>query len=223
MLSGYERTLVPALSHPRLVMLILFGAIALNVYLLIIVPKGFFPQQDTGRITGVLRGDQSVSFQAMRKKLVEMIAITRQDPDVENVIGFTGVGSGGNAAALNTASVYVNLKPLGVAQSLRRRNHRTLAAEAGAAAGRGDFPHRHPGFSRRRAPEQRRISIHLARRRPRTVFLDAEARRGLAARPRASRRKFGPAAEGAGVGCRDRSRHRLSAGAQRGADRQHAL
>ena len=104
------------------------------------------------------------------------------------------------------------------AQSLRRRNHRTLAAEAGAAAGRGDFSHRHPGFSRRRAPEQRRISIHLAWQWPRTVFLDAEAGRGLAARPRASRRKFGPAAEGAGVGCPDRSRHRLSAGAQRGAD-----
>jgi len=114
MLSGYERTLLVALSRPRLVMLILFGAIALNVYLLIIVPKGFFPEQDTGRITGVLRGDQSVSFQTMRKKLVEMIAIVRQDPDVENVIGFTGAGSGGNAAAINTASVYVNLKPLGV-------------------------------------------------------------------------------------------------------------
>jgi multidrug efflux pump len=114
MLSGYERTLISALSHPRLVILILFGAIALNVYLLIIVPKGFFPEQDTGRITGVLRGDQSVSFQTMQHKLVEMIAIVRQDPDVENVIGFTGAGSGGSAAAINTASVYVNLKPLGV-------------------------------------------------------------------------------------------------------------
>ena len=109
MLSGYERTLLVALSRPRLVILILFGAIALNVYLLIIVPKGFFPEQDTGRITGVLRGDQSVSFQTMQKKLVEMIAIVRQDPDVENVIGFTGAGSGGSAAAINTASVYANL------------------------------------------------------------------------------------------------------------------
>ncbi|MGA8170659.1 MAG: efflux RND transporter permease subunit, partial [Methylocystis sp.] len=114
MLSGYERTLLVALSHRRLVILILFGAIALNVYLLIIVPKGFFPEQDTGRLTGVLRGDQSVSFQTMQRKLVEMIAIVRQDPDVDNVIGFTGAGSGGSAAAINTASVYVNLKPLGV-------------------------------------------------------------------------------------------------------------
>ena len=114
MLSGYGRTLIWGLAHRRLVVMILFGAIALNVYLLIIVPKGFFPEQDTGRITGVLRGDQSVSFQTMRKKLVAMIAIVRQDPDVENVIGFTGAGSGGSAAAINTASVYVNLKPLGV-------------------------------------------------------------------------------------------------------------
>ena len=112
MLSGYERSLVVALRHPRTVLFILLATIALNVELVRVIPKGFFPQQDTGRITGVLRGDQSVSFQAMQKKLVEMIAIVRRDPAVDNVIGFTGVGSGGQAAAVNTASVYVNLKPL---------------------------------------------------------------------------------------------------------------
>ncbi len=117
MLSGYEHTLRSALSHRRLIMLVLFGAIALNAYLLIIVPKGFFPQQDTGRLTGVLRGDQAVSFQTMQKKLVRMIAIVREDSDVDNVIGFTGAGSGGGAAAINTASIYVNLKPLGVRKS----------------------------------------------------------------------------------------------------------
>jgi multidrug efflux pump len=112
MLGGYERSLNWALRCPRLVMLILLATVALNVELFRIIPKGFFPQQDTGRITGVLRGDQSVSFQAMQKKLVQMIAIARQDPAVDNVIGFTGVGSGGAAAAVNTASIYVNLKPL---------------------------------------------------------------------------------------------------------------
>ena len=112
MLGGYERSLVVALRHPRMVVFILLATIALNVELVRIIPKGFFPQQDTGRITGVLRGDQSVSFQAMQKKLVQMIAIVRQDPAVDNVIGFTGVGSGGQAAAVNTASVYVNLKSL---------------------------------------------------------------------------------------------------------------
>ncbi len=113
MLGGYEKSLIVALQHPRTVMLILLATVALNVWLIDILPKGFFPQQDTGRLTGVLRGDQAVSFQAMQKKLVQMIAIVRKDPAVDNVIGFTGVGSGGQAAAVNTASVYVNLKPLG--------------------------------------------------------------------------------------------------------------
>ncbi len=111
-LRGYERSLVWALHHRLFVMLILVATIALNVELFRIIPKGFFPQQDTGRLVGVLRGDQSVSFQSMYKKLVQMIAIVRKDPAVDNVIGFTGAGSGGSAAAINTASIYVNLKPL---------------------------------------------------------------------------------------------------------------
>jgi multidrug efflux pump len=111
--DGYARSLGLALGHRRIVMAILAATVALNVYLFTIVPKGFFPQQDTGRITGVLRGDQAVSFQTMSKKLVEMIDVVRSDPNVDNVIGFTGAGGGGSAAAVNTASVYVNLKPLG--------------------------------------------------------------------------------------------------------------
>ena len=112
MLHGYEKSLIVALRHPRAIMLVLVATVALNVWLIDIIPKGFFPTQDTGRLTGVLRGDQAVSFQAMQRKLVEMIAIVRRDPAVDNVIGFTGVGSGGQAAAVNTASVFVNLKGL---------------------------------------------------------------------------------------------------------------
>ncbi|QGM45512.1 efflux RND transporter permease subunit [Methylocystis heyeri] len=112
LLGGYERSLLWALRHRLLVLAILAATVALNFELFRIAPKGFFPEQDTGRITGVLRGDQSVSFQAMSKKLSQMIAMVRKDPAVDNVIGFTGAGSGGAAAAINTASVYVNLKPL---------------------------------------------------------------------------------------------------------------
>ncbi len=112
-LAGYQKSLNWALRHPGVVMLILVATIALNVELFRIVPKGFFPQQDTGRLVGVLRGDQSVSFQEMSRKLDDMIAIVLQDPDIDNVIGFTGAGSGGSAAAINTASIYVNLKALG--------------------------------------------------------------------------------------------------------------
>jgi multidrug efflux pump len=109
---GYGRTLTWALRHRRLVLLILIATICLNVELYIIVPKGFFPQQDTGRLIGSLQADQSISFQAMSRKLQQMVSIVRQDPAVATVVGFTGVGSGGGYAQINTGSVFVSLKPL---------------------------------------------------------------------------------------------------------------
>ena len=71
-------------------MLILLATVALNVFLYVIVPKGFFPQQDTGQLIGRIQADQSISFQAMRQKLADFIAIVRADPAVANVVGFTG-------------------------------------------------------------------------------------------------------------------------------------
>ncbi len=109
---GYGRTLSWALRHRRLVLLLLIATICLNVELFIIVPKGFFPQQDTGRLIGSLQADQSISFQAMSRKLQQMVSIVRQDPAVATVVGFTGVGSGGGYAQINTGSVFVSLKPL---------------------------------------------------------------------------------------------------------------
>jgi multidrug efflux pump len=92
---GYGRTLTWALHHSGLVLLVLIATICLNVVLYIVVPKGFFPQQDTGRLIGSLQADQSISFQLMSAKLRQMMNIVRQDPAVENVVGYTGVGSGG--------------------------------------------------------------------------------------------------------------------------------
>jgi multidrug efflux pump len=111
-LAGYERSLVWALHHSRLVLFIFFAAIALNVFLFIIVPKGFFPQQDTGRLVGTLQADQSVSFQLMTQKLRQMMDIVQHDPAVEHVVGYTGVGSGGGFGQINTGSVFVSLKPI---------------------------------------------------------------------------------------------------------------
>jgi len=102
---GYERTLAWALRHGRLIMAALFATICLNVLLFSIVPKGFFPQQDVGRIIGNIQADQSISFQLMRQKLEQVQSIVQSDPAVDNVVGFTG-GSGTNAG-----SVYVALKP----------------------------------------------------------------------------------------------------------------
>jgi multidrug efflux pump len=111
-LNGYERSLRWALQHSRLVLCVFFGAVVLNIVLFIIVPKGFFPEQDTGRMIGSLQADQSVSFQLMTQKLRQMMAIVQQDPAVEHVVGYTGVGSGGGFGQINTGSVFVSLKPI---------------------------------------------------------------------------------------------------------------
>jgi multidrug efflux pump len=111
-LRGYARTLTIALRHSGAILLIFFGSICLNVALYFIVPKGFFPQQDTGRMIGSLQADQSISFQLMSQKLRQMMSIVQQDPAVQNVAGFTGVGSGGGFAQINTGTVFVALKPL---------------------------------------------------------------------------------------------------------------
>jgi len=111
-LGGYERSLGWALHHSRIVLAIFFGAIVLNVLLFYVVPKGFFPEEDTGRMVGTLQADQSVSFQLMTQKLRQMMAIVQADPAVEDVVGYTGVGSGGGFGQINTGSVFVSLKPL---------------------------------------------------------------------------------------------------------------
>ncbi len=109
---GYGRTLTFALRHSFVVLIIFIATICVNVWLYIIVPKGFFPQQDTGRMVGSLQADQSISFQSMSKKLQQMMSIVQADPAVEHVVGYTGVGSGGGYAQINTGNVFVSLKPL---------------------------------------------------------------------------------------------------------------
>ncbi len=109
---GYAHTLTWALRHHFLVLMIFIATIIFNVFLFIVVPKGFFPQQDTGRMVGSLQADQSISFQRMSQKLRQMMTIVRADPAVENVVGYTGVGSGGGYAQINTGNVFVSLKPL---------------------------------------------------------------------------------------------------------------
>ncbi len=110
-LRGYEHTLGWALKHTGFVILIFLGAIGLNVVLFVIVPKGFFPTEDTGRLVGSLQADQSVSFQSMSKKLRQMMAIVQADPAVQTVVGYTGTGGGG-FGTINTGSVFVSLVPI---------------------------------------------------------------------------------------------------------------
>ncbi len=113
-LAWYERSLAWSLRHGRLVMLALLATIALNVLLFNLIPKGFFPQEDTGLLTGGIVADQSISFQLMKDKLVHLMDVVRADPAVESVAGYTGAGSGGGGSQTNSASIYVLLKPLAV-------------------------------------------------------------------------------------------------------------
>src|SRR5450830_1492250 len=131
LLGWYESSLAWALRHGLIMMALLAATICLNVYLYIIVPKGFFPQQDTGRLVGNIQADQSISFQAMRQKVADFIEIVRQDPDVENVVAFTGGGQ------RNRAFMFMVLKPLGprklTADQVIARLRVKLAKEPGAA------------------------------------------------------------------------------------------
>ena len=112
LLHGYEHSLAWALRHGRLVMLVLLATVCLNGVLYFEVPKGFFPQQDTGSMVGILKADQSISFQLMREKLKEVSAIVQRDPAVESVVGFTGLGGGGIGGETNNGTVFIGLKPL---------------------------------------------------------------------------------------------------------------
>ncbi len=129
--NGYRRSLAWALRHSLFMMLLLAATICLNVYLYIDIPKGFFPQQDTGRLSGFIQADQGISFQAMQKKLDDFMNIVRQDPAVENVIGFTGGGQ------RNGGQMFISLKPL---------DQRKMSADMVIARLRGKLA-REPGAS----------------------------------------------------------------------------
>ena len=123
---GYERTLGWALERPLLILLILLATIALNVALYVIIPKGFFPQQDTGRLVGGIQADQSTSFQAMKLKFAEMMKIVQANPAVDQVVGFTG------GRQTNSGFMFVLLKP---------KTERRLSADQVIAQLRGPLSH----------------------------------------------------------------------------------
>src|SRR5207253_4395771 len=107
LLSLYRRSLTWVLANPTITLVVLLLTIALNVVLVIKMPKGFFPQQDTGVIVGAVQGPQDSSFQVMNHGLQEIAEVIKSDPDVASVVQGTG-GSG----ATNTAFIYMTLKPL---------------------------------------------------------------------------------------------------------------
>ena len=119
MLDRYERSLLWVLDHQPLTLMVALATLGLSIFLFMVVPKGFFPQQDTGRLMGAVQADQDTSFQAMKERLTELVTTIDKDPAVDNVIAFTG----GNGAT-NTANMYIALEAAERAQDQRRPGHR---------------------------------------------------------------------------------------------------
>jgi multidrug efflux pump len=104
-LYHYGRALDWSLAHGPVMLLMLFGVIALNIYLYVIAPKGFFPQQDTGQLNSGMRADQSISFALMEEKLRRVVRIVSRDPAVATAVGFTGGTRAGGGF------MFITLKP----------------------------------------------------------------------------------------------------------------
>src|SRR5271156_2112474 len=104
MLTGYRRSLGWVLENPGLVLVVLIMIVALNVVLAIKIPKGFFPQQDTGALVGGIQGPQDASFAVMNDSVQRLVGVIKADKAVNNVVGYVGSGNGG--------FIYIALKPL---------------------------------------------------------------------------------------------------------------
>jgi len=131
----YEKSLGWALKHSRFMLALTLLTVVTNIVLFLYIPKGFFPEQDIGRLTGIIQAAQDISFQAMREKLHEVIDVIRDDPDVTDVVGFSG-GGGGGGSTVNTARMFISLKPFEErrvsARQVMDRLRRKLAQVPGA-------------------------------------------------------------------------------------------
>ena len=129
-MHGYRRSLAWALRHQPITLLVFFAVVGLNFYLYGAIAKGFFPQQDTGRVIGFIQADQATSFQAMQQRLDRFLAVVKADPAVEHVTGFTG------GSQRNSAQMFMSLKPLAQrdasGEQVVARLRTALAKEPGA-------------------------------------------------------------------------------------------
>jgi len=127
--AGYRRGLDWVLGHQRFTLLVTIATACLSVYLYILVPKGFFPQQDTGRIVGSVQAAQDISFQAMRDKMTQFVNLVMEDPAVNTVVAFAG----GNTA-YNNGRMFITLKTKrkDSAEQVIARMRRRLAVVPGA-------------------------------------------------------------------------------------------
>jgi multidrug efflux pump len=160
LLDTYGIGLRWVLRHQALILLITIGTACLSVYLYILVPKGFFPQQDTGRLGGSIQAEQDISFQAIREKMNDYVAIIMKDPAVSTVTAF--VGGGGTA---NTGRMFIMLKPL----EERRPRHCRAARQARPCSGIDPVPAIGAGSANRWSHGKCAIPVHPAVRESRRL------------------------------------------------------
>ncbi len=221
--TGYRHGLGWVLRHPLIMLIVTLATVALSVKLFVMVPKGFFPQQDTGRIAGGIQAAQDISFQAMSDKLSQVVETISRDPNVESVLGFTG-GGGGGGGAINTGRIFATLtspdkrtltsdEVLGTAPRAARRDSR-----------RAHVPAVRAGSADRRPTGQRAVPVHAAgrlggragRRRQQGAGEDAQ-------HAAAGRRQHRPAGPRPGGDPGGRPRHRVAPRHLGEAPRRHAL
>ncbi len=145
-------------------LVVLLLTIALNVLLIIRIPKGFFPQQDTGAIVGGVQGSQDASFSQMDRSIQQLGDVIKADPAVANLITFTG-----GAGATNGGFIYIALKPLEERKVTATGDHGPSASQDGPSAGSLRIPAGRPGFARRRPPKQRPVPVHHSVRQRRAI------------------------------------------------------
>ena len=133
----YEGTLGWGLRHPRFMLSLTVLTLVVSIGLFFYIPKGFFPEQDIGRLTGSIQAAQDISFQAMKKKLSEVSDIIRKDPDVTDVVVFTGGGGGGSTT--NIGRMFVSLKPFAERRSSARRVMARLRPQLAQVAGASTY------------------------------------------------------------------------------------
>ncbi len=226
----YQRTLAWALDHGPLMMLILLLTVGLNVYMYIVVPKGFLPQQDTGQLRGGMRGDASASFQLMKSKLTQVVDIVRADPAVATVVGNVGGGGGGpmgggGGGGGASANLSIALKPLAerkdsadrVIARLRPQMAQVTGVQAFLQAVQ-DIGGAGGGRSANAQYQYTLLGDDLSELRDWSMKL----RQALQDGARSHRRRHRSATRGSRDQSDHRSRRRLAAGPDGRADRQHA-
>jgi multidrug efflux pump len=153
LLSGYSNSLRWVLDHPGPVLIILLLTIGLNFYLIDIIPKGFFPQQDTGAIVGGVVGPQDASFAVMDNSVRALVGVIKADPAVAHVNAYTGHGH-------RTAASFTSRSSLSMSARLARRNHQSPAAQDEPAPRSPSLPAGGAGSAHRGKVERRPLSIH---------------------------------------------------------------